>query len=72
MVWSDTRLPVTTVQQHGSRTTATKRPLKSKPEAEAIVPATGWVFNNKGEVTLISSVSNATGLGFANVGCPRH
>ncbi|MDF5733057.1 MAG: filamentous hemagglutinin N-terminal domain-containing protein [Rhizonema sp. PD38] len=55
VVWSDTRLPVTT-KQHQHRTHA----AKPKPQPTAIIPATGWVFNDKGEVTLISSVTNAT------------
>jgi filamentous hemagglutinin family protein len=56
VVWTDTRLPVTTAQQHQQKT-HTSQP---KPQPVAIVPATGWVFNNKGEVTLISAMSNAT------------
>jgi hypothetical protein len=32
------------------------------PISKEIVPATGWVFNGKGEVTLISCVSEGTGL----------
>ncbi len=61
VIWSDTRLPATTMQQQRSEKLTAKPP--SKPKAVAIVPATGWVFNGKGEVTLISQVSNATGLG---------
>jgi filamentous hemagglutinin family protein len=57
VVWTDSRLSATTAQQ--SRTSAAK---PSKPKAVEIVPATGWVFNGKGEVTLISSASDATGL----------
>jgi filamentous hemagglutinin family protein len=64
VVWTDTRLPVTTAQQHQQRT-HTSQP---KPQPVAIVPATGWVFNNKGEVTLISNVSNATSTTSAS--CP--
>ena len=55
-IWSDTRLPLTTNHQHQRK----KHAAKVKPQPIAIVPATGWVFNDKGEVTLISSVSNAT------------
>jgi len=57
VVWSDTRLPTTTAQ-HQHKTHA----AKPKPQPIAIVPATGWVFNGKGEVTLISSATNATTL----------
>jgi len=54
VVWTDTRLPTTTQHQHKTHA------AKPKPQPVAIVPATGWVFNGKGEVTLISRVSNAT------------
>jgi len=54
VVWSDTRLPTTTRHQHKTHA------AKPKPQPIEIVPATGWVFNGKGEVTLISSMSNTT------------
>ncbi|MDF5731612.1 MAG: filamentous hemagglutinin N-terminal domain-containing protein [Rhizonema sp. PD38] len=57
VVWTDTRIPVTTVQ-HQHKTHG----AKPKPQPIAIIPATGWVSNDKGEVTLISSVTNATTL----------
>ncbi|MDF5725810.1 MAG: filamentous hemagglutinin N-terminal domain-containing protein [Rhizonema sp. PD37] len=57
VVWSDTRLPVTT-EQHQQKTHA----VLPKPQQIAIIPATGWVSNDKGEVTLISSVSNPTSI----------
>ncbi|MDF5729725.1 MAG: filamentous hemagglutinin N-terminal domain-containing protein [Rhizonema sp. PD38] len=63
IVWSDTRLPVTAQHQHKTHA------AKSKPKPIAIVPATGWVFNGKGEVTLISSVTNATS-GSTFTSCP--
>src|SRR5579883_980654 len=56
VVWTDTRLSVATAQQHQHKT----HTAKPKPQPIAIVPATGWVFNNKGEVTLISAMSNTT------------
>jgi filamentous hemagglutinin family protein len=68
VVWSDTRLLATTAQPK-PKTPAAKP--SSKPKAIAIVPATGWVINDKGEVTLISSVSNATNLVSAPVTCPN-
>ncbi|MBR8839095.1 MAG: S-layer family protein, partial [Stigonema ocellatum SAG 48.90 = DSM 106950] len=66
-VWSDTRLPITT-SEHGRN----KPPVQpsSKPKPVAIVPATGWVFNGKGEVTLISSAPNANPLGSTPATCP--
>ncbi|MDF5721934.1 MAG: hypothetical protein PUP91_15920 [Rhizonema sp. PD37] len=57
VVWTDTRLPVTTAQ-HQPKTHA----AKSKPQLITIIPATGWVVNDKGEVTLISSVSDPTSV----------
>ena len=62
VVWTDARLQA--VQQHNSNKPKAKPHTKPKAELIAIVPATGWVFNKeKGEVTLISSASSATGLG---------
>jgi filamentous hemagglutinin family protein len=58
VVWTDSRLTATTAQNQ-SRTSAAK---PAKPKAIEIVPATGWVFNGKGEVTLISSASEGTAL----------
>ena len=69
VIWTDTRIPTTT-SQHSSN----KPPIKphSKPKAEPIViaPATGWVFNGNGEVTLISSTHNANSLGTTPATCP--
>jgi len=55
-LWTDARLSVTTAQQHHHKTHA----AKAKPQPVAIIPATGWAFNDKGEVTLISTATNAT------------
>ncbi|NJM69598.1 MAG: filamentous hemagglutinin N-terminal domain-containing protein [Scytonema sp. RU_4_4] len=57
-VWEDTRLGATTAQRLDSKTTATKP--KSESDTVQIIPATGWVFNGKGEVTLVSHTPNAT------------
>ncbi|MDF5714492.1 MAG: S-layer family protein [Rhizonema sp. NSF051] len=65
VVWTDARLPVTTTLQAQHKTHA----AKPKPKPVAIIPATGWVFNDKGEVTLISSVTNATSVS-TPTGCP--
>jgi large exoprotein involved in heme utilization and adhesion len=60
VVWTDTRLTATITQQPSKTAGALS---SSKPKAVEIVPATGWVFNNQtGEVTLISSASNASGF----------
>ena len=69
VVWSDTRDP-STISQHDRSKTPTVKP-SSKTKAIAIVPATGWVFNGKGEVTLISSAPNATTLGSTPATCPK-
>ncbi|GAX42197.1 filamentous hemagglutinin family outer membrane protein [Tolypothrix sp. NIES-4075] len=68
VVWSDTRLPNITVQQYRSEKPTNK---PSKPKSVEIVPATGWVFNDKGEVTLISSASNATAFKATPASCPQ-
>ncbi|MBO3461519.1 MAG: filamentous hemagglutinin N-terminal domain-containing protein [Aetokthonos hydrillicola CCALA 1050] len=64
-IWSDIRLPLTTAPQNQPKT----RAARIKPKPIEIVPATGWVFNGKGEVTLISSVSNAASNSTPN-SCP--
>ena len=50
VVWSDTRL---TNISNGENLRVSV-PIRSHPKALEIVPATGWVFNGKGEVTLIA------------------
>jgi large exoprotein involved in heme utilization and adhesion len=57
VVWTDNRLSNTTQQQHASEKPTTK-PAKAK--TLEIIPATGWVINDKGEVTLISSATSAS------------
>ena len=57
VVWEDARLPATTANQHRSETVTAKPPSDTTVE---IVPATGWVFNNKGEVTLTALAPNVT------------
>jgi len=67
VVWLDTRLSAITTQQQRSQGSAAKPPSKSN--VVKIVPATGWVFDGKGNVTLISHASNANGLGSTPAGC---
>jgi large exoprotein involved in heme utilization and adhesion len=69
VVWSDTRLPTATAREDREHTPSAKP--TSKPEAVAIVPATGWVFNGKGQVTLISHASSAASLGSTTASCPQ-
>jgi large exoprotein involved in heme utilization and adhesion len=56
VLWSDNRIPNIASQQRLEKP-STKPP--SKDDAVKIVPATGWVFDGKGNVTLISHTSNA-------------
>ena len=60
VIWSDTRLASAT-SQYRSEKPSTKP--ATKDDAVKIVPATGWVFDGKGHVTLISHASNANNLG---------
>ncbi|MGI2906546.1 filamentous hemagglutinin N-terminal domain-containing protein [Tolypothrix sp. VBCCA 56010] len=55
VVWSDTRL--TNIRSSENISTSTSKPKKQTTSGIAIVPATGWVFNKFGEVTLIASQS---------------
>ncbi|NJO65255.1 MAG: filamentous hemagglutinin N-terminal domain-containing protein [Richelia sp. RM2_1_2] len=67
-VWEDIRTTATVPQKLRANTT-TNTP---KAEANKITPATAWVFNENGEVTLVSSTSKATAekLGFEPKSCP--
>lgn len=70
-MWSDTRLTVAVKPQHRSETSASAiKPLKTS-NGLSIVPASGWVFNNQGEVTLTAHVPNATpqNLGSTSTAC---
>ncbi len=51
VVWSDTRL--TNIGNRENLKASV--PIRSHSKALEIVPATGWVFNGKGEVTLIAN-----------------
>ncbi|BAZ22534.1 filamentous hemagglutinin family outer membrane protein [Kalymmatonema gypsitolerans NIES-4073] len=66
VVWSDTRLPNITTQRNQVTT-----PPPSDSHVAAIVPATGWVFNGKGQVTLISHASRTPALGSTPAKCPK-
>ncbi|MGI2908798.1 filamentous hemagglutinin N-terminal domain-containing protein [Tolypothrix sp. VBCCA 56010] len=66
VVWSDTRL--TALPASGDRTVTQSIPKTS--EGVAIVPATGWVFDEKkGEVTLIAANGSSSGAGSNQVKC---
>ncbi len=53
-VWSDTRFVAATGKPQHSQTVSAPQPSASA--AVAIVPATGWVFDGKGDVTLTAAV----------------
>ncbi|WP_242051652.1 S-layer family protein [Nostoc sp. FACHB-280] len=71
VVWSDTRLTTAAKPQNGA-VSQVNRPLKTN-ETVSIIPATNWVFNNQGEVTLVSHVSqgNADSVGSNQVACHK-
>ncbi|MBD2164925.1 filamentous hemagglutinin N-terminal domain-containing protein [Calothrix membranacea FACHB-236] len=69
-VWQDIRLRNSTTEQ-GNITQATVNPVK--PKSVLIMPATGWVFNDNGEVTLISHTpkSSASWLNYSSCAAKR-
>jgi large exoprotein involved in heme utilization and adhesion len=69
VIWSDNRIPNIATQQRRSERSAAK-PV-SKAKGVEIVPATGWVFDGKGHVTLISHASNANNLGATPASCQK-
>jgi large exoprotein involved in heme utilization and adhesion len=66
-IWSDTR--VTNVAP--SSNNRTSLPISPVEKVQEIVPATGWVFNGKGEVTLISNKSSAATYRMASANCSQ-
>ncbi|MBW4672293.1 MAG: filamentous hemagglutinin N-terminal domain-containing protein [Cyanomargarita calcarea GSE-NOS-MK-12-04C] len=55
-IWTDARL----TNIVGDQKPKASVPTPSKVNTVEIVPATGWVFNGKGQVTLISNVSSSS------------
>jgi filamentous hemagglutinin family protein len=76
VVWSDTRLTATASQQQPKKPAAKPRSkvetFRRNVSTVAIVPATGWVFNGKGEVTLISDAANADSSSYTPATCLGH
>ncbi|BAY21719.1 hypothetical protein NIES2100_14760 [Calothrix sp. NIES-2100] len=66
-VWEDIRLRANTPQQSNSAPTTNL--TSSKQKTVLIMPATGWVFNNKGEVTLISQTPQSSATWFNSSSC---
>jgi filamentous hemagglutinin family protein len=60
VVWTDTRNSAIATQQRSVKPTT--QPT-SQAHIKEINPATGWVFNGKGEVTLISHTSEGVNVG---------
>lgn len=62
VVWSDTRLSMLVSRENPkvSNTTPKVQTEAKKSDRIVIIPATGWVFNGKGEVTLIAQSPNNT------------
>jgi filamentous hemagglutinin family protein len=58
VVWSDQRL--TNIRSQENISTSTSKPHRQTASGIAIVPATGWVFNKEGDVTLISDAAVVT------------
>jgi filamentous hemagglutinin family protein len=56
VLWSDNRIPNIASQQRSEKPSTKPR---TAYDAVKIVPATGWVFDGKGNVTLISHADNA-------------
>ena len=62
-IWNDTRLTAIPTPQKIPNT-ATVSPTKSA--SATIIPATDWVFNSKGDVTLVSQASGANSSLFSS------
>ncbi|MBR8840941.1 MAG: S-layer family protein, partial [Stigonema ocellatum SAG 48.90 = DSM 106950] len=69
VVWSDTRLPNISEQQQRREKPKAKPPSQGK--VVEINPATGWVFNGNGFVTLISQKEISNGLQSTPTTCPQ-
>ncbi|MBD2353611.1 filamentous hemagglutinin N-terminal domain-containing protein [Tolypothrix sp. FACHB-123] len=66
-VWEDVRLRANSPQPRLS--TEAVKPTASQEKTVLTLPATGWVFNNKGEVTLISQTPQSSVAGFNSSNC---
>jgi hypothetical protein len=67
VVWSDTRL--TNIRSEEMHNAPTSKPFNQTKDGIAMVPATGWIFNNKGEVTLIASQSETPSRIYSPTNC---
>ncbi|MEC4818958.1 MAG: S-layer family protein, partial [Scytonema sp. PMC 1069.18] len=64
VIWSDTRRATVTSQQQSPKKPETQ--VQSKSDVIKINPATGWVFDNQGNVTLIGNTSHHAGIASAS------
>jgi filamentous hemagglutinin family protein len=67
VLWSDIRTPNTTVQQQQSRTDNAQLPKAA--DAIRKIPATGWIFNKQGEVTLTAHTPTANNISWFTSTC---
>lgn len=70
VVWSDTRLTVATKPQPNSATPVTQK-QPTAADHVAIVPASGWVRDRQGKVTLVSHSANLSpsSVGYRSTSC---
>lgn len=68
VVWSDTRLPFVTAYYSQPVTVKPAAP----PDTVKIIPATGWVFNGNGEVTLIGEDTQTSSNNLQSFSTPCH
>ncbi|MBU7585908.1 MAG: S-layer family protein [Nostoc sp. TH1S01] len=70
VVWSDTRLTVAAKPQPNSKTPVTRKEQKTSDHV-AILPATGWVRDRQGKVTLVAQSPHAStsGIGYRSTYC---
>jgi filamentous hemagglutinin family protein len=69
-LWTDDRMVIIPNQDLKPQKKQESRKKTTTPASE-MIPATGWVFNNKGEVMLVASNSNSLPYGLASIPCAR-
>jgi filamentous hemagglutinin family protein len=69
-LWTDDRMVIIPNQDLKPQKKQESRKKTTTPASE-IQPATGWVFNDKGEVMLVASNSNSLPYGFGSIPCGR-
>jgi filamentous hemagglutinin family protein len=69
-LWTDDRMVIIPNQDLKPQKKQESRKKTTTPASE-MIPATGWVFNDKGEVMLVASNSNSLPYGLASIPCAR-